>query len=198
MKVNKRVDAALEGLLDFDDRARKVFEPHLDTFPLNALDYFSKIGDQPELRLMAAAMLAAGTFSGSDRLVRAGARMMIAHEAATFVKDRVKTSVDRTRPRSATTREQKKPRKGRHTTTELNSFPSGHSAGAIAAARAVSREFPEMGTAVVGVAIVVALCQIPRCAHYPSDVAAGLAIGLASEALVDQLWQATSMDERSV
>jgi hypothetical protein len=31
----------------------------------------------------------------------------------------------------------------------------------------------------------LALAQIPRCAHYPTDVAAGLAIGLAAEAAVD-------------
>jgi hypothetical protein len=31
----------------------------------------------------------------------------------------------------------------------------------------------------------LSLAQIPRCAHYPTDVGAGIAIGLASEALVD-------------
>ena len=32
---------------------------------------------------------------------------------------------------------------------------------------------------------VLALVQIPRCAHYPTDVGAGLALGVASEKAVD-------------
>ena len=75
----------------------------------------------------------------------------------------------------------KKPKKGKHTSKELTSFPSGHSAGSIAVARAFAREFPEYGAAAVGAATLVALLQIPRCAHYPTDGAAGLAIGLLSE-----------------
>jgi len=161
------------------------------------LDVVSKIGDQPELRALAAATMALGTFGGSDRLVRAGARMMIAHEAATVAKGLLKTNVDRTRPRSANDRSDKKPRKGKHKAKELSSFPSGHSAGAIAVARAFSREFPEYGPAAVGAALFIALLQVPRCAHYPTDVAAGLLIGLASEAVIDAGWQAAEMDQRS-
>lgn len=198
MKPPKHLKTASNALLDFDDRARQLFKPHLDTAPVKLLDAASKVGDQPEIRMISAALIAAGTFAGNDRLVRAGARMMIAHEAATVIKDLVKTNVDRTRPRSALTRSEKKPKKGNHLTKELNSFPSGHSAGAIAAARAFSREYPEHGPVAVGAALFVTLTQIVRCAHYPTDVAAGLAIGLASEAAVDRLWDAAAMDERSV
>src|SRR3954452_25340641 len=72
---------------------------------------------------------------GSDRLVRAGARMLLAHEAATLVKNVFKTNIDRTRPRSASSRKDKKARKGNSSAKEQSSFPSGHSAGAIAAAK---------------------------------------------------------------
>ena len=164
---------------------------------MRALDLFSKLGDQPELRLIACSLLIAGTFAGNDRLVRAGARMLIAHEAATVIKDVVKTNVDRTRPRSADTNASKKPKKGAHTAKEKTSFPSGHSAGAIAAARAFSREFPEYGPAALCGAALIAASQVPRCAHYPTDVAAGVLIGLVVERATSAAWDAAEMDKRS-
>ena len=188
---------AAEQVLDFDDRAHRSFEPYAGSLPIQALDVLSKVGDQPELRLIAGSLMVAGTFAGNDRLVRAGSRMVIAHEAATMAKDLLKTEIDRTRPRSASNSEQKKPKKGDHTAKEKTSFPSGHSAGAIAAARAFSREYPEYGWWAIGGAALIALSQIPRRAHYPTDVAAGLLIGLLVEAGTDMAWDAAKMDERS-
>jgi membrane-associated phospholipid phosphatase len=194
---SKPLQTAATKLVSFDDQARKVFEPYSGAPPMRALDLLSKIGDQPQLRLIAGGLIIAGTFLNKDRLVRAGARMLIAHEAATVVKDAVKTNIDRRRPRSAGTNGAKKPKKGNHTGKEQTSFPSGHSAGAIAAARAFSREFPEYGIAAVGLAGSIAACQIVRSAHYPTDVAAGVTIGLASETLTNAMWNAAHMDERS-
>jgi membrane-associated phospholipid phosphatase len=185
-------------LIDLDDRARQLFEPYTDTKPVRALDLLSKAGDQPELRVIAGSLLLVGTLVGNDRLVRAGSRMLIAHEAATVVKDMIKTNIDRTRPRSANNRDAKKPKKGDRTAKEKTSFPSGHSAGAIAAARAFSREFPEYGPAAIGGAALVAALQVPRCAHYPTDVAAGLLIGLVVEGITNAVWDRAEMDRRSV
>lgn len=185
-------------LIDLDDRVRRVFEPYADAPPMRALDLLSKLGDQPELRLIAGSLLVVGTFIGNDRLVRAGSRMLIAHEAATAVKDLIKTNIDRTRPRSADKRSAKKPKKGHHTAKEKTSFPSGHSAGAIAAARAFSREFPEYGPAAIGGAALIAASQVPRCAHYPTDVAAGVLIGLLTEEITNAAWNAAQMNKRSV
>src|SRR5689334_22904942 len=173
------------ALIDLDDRVHRLFKPYGGSPPIRALGLLSKIGDQPELRMIAGSLIALGTLADSDRLVRAGARMMIAHEAATAIKSLVKHNIDRSRPRSAESREEKKPKKGKHRGKEKSSFPSGHSAGAIAAARAFSREFPEYGPAALGAAAFIAAAQIPRCAHYPTDVVAGLAIGFAAEAAVD-------------
>lgn len=195
---SKRTDIVEERLFGIDAGAGRLFEPYADSPVIGTLDLISKLGDQPELRLIAGSLLTLGTFAGNDRLVRAGARMLIAHEAATLVKDLVKTNVDRTRPRSASSDEAKKPKKGDHTAKEKTSFPSGHSAGAIAAARAFSREFPEYGAAAIGAAAFIAVSQVPRCAHYPTDVAAGLLIGLAVEAVTNAAWDAAGMDERSV
>jgi len=48
----------------------------------------------------------------------------------------------------------------------------------------------------LGAAAFIALSQIPRRAHYPTDVAAGIAIGLAAEKAVDLAWEVARMDER--
>ena len=197
MILSKQIDAAEEYLIELDDRAHSAFEPLRNTPPIKALDLFSKLGDQPELRLISSALLVVGIFVRSDRMVRAGARMLIAHEAATFVKDRMKVQIDRTRPRSANHRHEKKPKKGKHTAKEMTSFPSGHSAGAIATARALAREYPEYGAVALATAGIVAASQVPRRAHYATDVAAGGVIGLAAEALTNVMWSAADMERRS-
>ena len=184
-------------VLDFDHSAQKLFKPYAGSRPMKLLDLFSKLGDQPEVRTISAALFAAGLFGGNSRLVRAGARMLVAHEAATLAKDALKREIDRTRPRSSNGRKDKKPELGRHSAKELTSFPSGHSAGAIAAARSFSREFPEYKPIAIGAAGLIALGQIPRCAHYPTDVAAGLALGLAAETVVNAGWNALHEEGRA-
>jgi PAP2 superfamily len=196
MNVETKIDAVGERLLDLDDAARERLAID-DERLLTALHMFSKLGDQPQLRVISGAVLAAGTLAGSDRLVRAGARMMLAHELATAAKDAIKSKVDRKRPRSAEDREDQKPRKGEHQSKKMSSFPSGHSAGAIAVARAFSREFPEYEPAAIGGALLIAASLIPRRSHYPTDIAAGLALGLTAEKAVDLLWNALDMDERN-
>jgi membrane-associated phospholipid phosphatase len=197
MKFIKTIDEAENWLIDIDHRTHKFFKPFADTPAVGAVDLFSKLGDQPELRIISGLLLAAGVFARSDRLIRAGARMIIAHETATFAKDRLKTEIDRTRPRSAKGKRDKKVKPGNHTAKEKTSFPSGHSAGAVAAAMAFGREFPEHRVVAIGAAGAVAFSQIPRCAHYPTDVVAGATIGLVAEALVNAAWNAADMDGRS-
>lgn len=193
----KKVSAAERLLVDFDQRAQRVFKPYKHSPPVRMLDIASKLGDQPELRTISGLLMVIGIFVRSRRMVRAGARMIIAHEAATAAKNLIKTNIDRTRPRSATKRNQKKVKKGRHTAKEETSFPSGHSAGSIAAARAFSREYPEYAAPALAAATLIAAGQVPRCAHYPTDVAAGLALGLAVEQAVHAAWTAGGTLERS-
>jgi membrane-associated phospholipid phosphatase len=114
--------------------------------------------------------------------------MLAAHTLATFVKDEVKERVDRTRPRSAgKPGKDAKPRPGDKTAKEETSFPSGQSAGGAAVARAFARAYPEHAGKAYAAAGLIALAQVPRCAHYPTDVGAGVAIGIASEVLTDQV-----------
>lgn len=190
MEPEKIIQKAGAAALELDERSEEFFEPYADTLMIRMLHPISKLGDQPALRTLSLASIGAGILARNHRLARAGSRMIIAHEAATFAKDMVKTEIDRTRPLTAERTEERKPRKGKHTAKEKTSFPSGHSAGAIAAARAFSREYPACAPVAIGAAAVIALLQIPRCAHYPTDVAAGLAIGLLAEKATDLSWTA--------
>ena len=167
------------------------------------LERIADFGDQPQLRTLSLAMIAAGLAAGrrgdyGPRLARTGLRMLLAHEAATLAKNFVKHRIDRTRPRSiGKPGKDHLPSKGRARRKEETSFPSGHSAGASAAARAFAREYPEHGRAAAGVGALLALVQVPRRAHYPTDVAAGLTIGLAAEAALAALWPASGRGEEA-
>jgi membrane-associated phospholipid phosphatase len=173
-----------KALLAIDKKARDAFVPYRRTAPVKAIAWLSELGDQPQMRTLAGGMMAAGLVRGDGRMMRAGVRMLIAHELATALKNMVKHRVDRVRPRSATDKEQQKPKAGRSEKKEDTSFPSGHSAGSMATALAFAAEYPRHRGKAVAVASSVALAQIPRCAHYPTDVAAGVVVGAAAERLV--------------
>ena len=162
---------------------------HRDSRPVRILSTIGEIGDQPQLRLLGGGLIAAGLLARRQRLAHAGVRMLLAHELSTAIKNFVKERVDRTRPRSAETKKQSHPRPGKRTTKEQTSFPSGHTAGAVAAAQAFAHEFPEHRHIARVTAGVVAGAQVPRCAHYPTDVGVGAIIGFAAERLVALLWK---------
>ena len=155
------------------------------TAPVKAAGELSELADQPPLFAICAAVLAFGLVSGRPRLARAGARMLAAETLATVIKSAVKHRVDRTRPHVLARGGRYEMKRGASHASADNSFPSGHTAGAVAVARAVSREYPGAAPGAYGLATAVAVVQIPRCQHYPTDVAGGAAIGLVAEAIVD-------------
>jgi membrane-associated phospholipid phosphatase len=172
-------------LLDADAAAVAAVKPWVESRAVRALEPIADLGDQPPMRILCGSAIAAGVVLRDKRLFRAGLRMLAAHTLATLAKDVVKKRIDRTRPRSKDSPgKDHRPAPGRREAKEETSFPSGHSAGAAAVARAFARDYPERAVPAYGGAAVLALAQIPRCAHYPTDVGAGIAIGIAAEALV--------------
>ncbi|MFE7776203.1 phosphatase PAP2 family protein [Streptomyces sp. NPDC057445] len=67
---------------------------------------------------------------------------------------------------------------------DSSSFPSGHTAAAVGFTAAVAPTSPWWAAAAAIPTAMVALERVHTGAHYPSDVAAGAAIGIASALLV--------------
>lgn len=144
----------------------------------------SEMADQPPLIALSVATLAAGLVLRRPRVALAGARMLATHAVATGLKSRVKHRVDRTRPHVLEHEGEYIVRKGQRRASRYNSFPSGHTAGAVAVAEAIARTEPRAAWAARAWAAAIAAIQVPRGAHFPSDVAAGAAIGFAADRLV--------------
>jgi membrane-associated phospholipid phosphatase len=151
-----------------------------DSPVLLALGNVSDLADQPPLYALCAGTAVVGVLRGDGRLFRTGLRMLAAEWMATRAKSVVKHRIDRTRPRRPVEGGRYSMKRGDSHESELNSFPSGHTAGAVSVARAFASEYPQhAGKAALAAAFVGAI-QIPRCKHYLSDVGVGAAIGLAA------------------
>ncbi|MFJ7149110.1 phosphatase PAP2 family protein [Streptomyces sp. NPDC100445] len=74
---------------------------------------------------------------------------------------------------------------------DSSSFPSGHTAAAVAFTAALTPAWPVAGAVCAVPAALVAVERVQSGAHYPSDVAVGAGIGLVSAWLVRRLpWPA--------
>jgi membrane-associated phospholipid phosphatase len=63
------------------------------------------------------------------------------------------------------------------------SFPSGHSSAAFAFATAASVEMPALAPALMPLAGAIAYSRVHTGVHYPTDVVAGAALGVAAGAI---------------
>jgi membrane-associated phospholipid phosphatase len=67
------------------------------------------------------------------------------------------------------------------------SFPSGHSASGFAFATGICSELPGLAPVLLPLAFAVAYSRVYTGVHYPSDVVAGAAIGVACGAITTRL-----------
>ena len=151
---------------------------------VKALGWASELADQPELNTICTATLVIGLGSGNRTLARAGFKMLTAQLLSTQLKGFIKHRVDRSRPSVVASSGKYERHAGDDRSTEMNSFPSGHTSGAVAVARAFAREYPQYRFSAYAAAAGVGIIQVPRGKHYPSDVAVGLLIGLTADLAV--------------
>lgn len=142
-----------------------------------------KLGDQEPLYAAAAVVILVGFVRRDQRMKDAGLSILAAVGVADLTKRMVKKLVKRTRPHvlfeegryeSEAEGSGKKPEQ---------SFPSGHTAGTMAAARALCRFYPAASRWTTLGALIIGLARLAKGAHWPLDVAAGYVIGWAAEAV---------------
>ncbi len=107
---------------------------------------------------------------GSPNGRRAGAQGFLGWclaEAASFA---IKAVADRPRPRQAEIR----------SSQNSSSMPSSHTAGAVAYAIAAGAAEPRLHAPLLGAAATVAWSRLALGEHFPSDLAAGAAVGTAA------------------
>jgi membrane-associated phospholipid phosphatase len=106
-----------------------------------------------------------GRMSGRPAVTRVGAELLRAQALANLMVHSMKPVVGRTRPDTSTD----------------NSFPSGHAAGAFAAAVVLQHSLDRKWRPLTyGVASYVAMSRMHENRHYLSDVIFGSAIGLVT------------------
>ncbi|KQN91803.1 hypothetical protein ASE90_03235 [Sphingomonas sp. Leaf67] len=188
MGKKRKAKQQAKRLVDADIDAGRGVAGELHDHPMvKFAGMLSEVADQPPMVAINLTTIAVGLWRSDARLTRTGVRMLAAHGLATLAKAVIKANVDRARPKLFSDREDHRPKPGDTDEGPQNSFPSGHTAGAVAVARAVAREYPDAaGPAYAGAAAVAAI-QVPRGTHFPIDVAVGAVIGLIAEAVVTQV-----------
>lgn len=161
---------------------------HRDRPAVKAVGFLAEIGDQPQLVATSIGTAVIGLIARRPDMIRGGVRMLAAHAAATFVKSAIKSSVDRTRPAKAIEDGKARFEPGDSDDHDQTSFPSGHTAGAVAVARAVSRDVDGAGKPAAIITGMVAAAQPINGKHYLSDLVVGAAVGWIAEALVSAVF----------
>ena len=152
-----------------------------DSRPVQLLGGIGKLSDQPPLYAFIGGLAAAALIRGDPRLLQMSARMLGAHWLGIRAKNAVKAAVDRTRPQMLIDEGRYELGKGRRDEKPYNSFPSGHTVGAVAAARAIARDYPQLRLPAYALAAFAALTRIAKCDHFVSDTIAGALIGWGAE-----------------
>lgn len=180
----KPVRKAAKAVVRADEAATHALAAHRDSPWARAAAFVSEVADQPPLIAASAGTLAIGLVSGRRDLARGGVRMLFSHLLATGMKSLIKHQIDRTRPGTAIDRGRTRFEPGKSGGHEDKSFPSGHTAGAVAVALAAAHEIDGAAVPAALGAGAVAAAQAPTGHHYLTDVVVGAAVGWAAEAMV--------------
>jgi MFS family permease len=132
--------------------------------------------------LLIALAVAAAAIGRSRRVLDVFARVMTSALLAWGLLEAIYSVYDRARPEEAVAAGEIS--LNGHSWAHLNSFPSGHMAITAALAIATALAFPRLRTALWIYVAAVAFTRVLFGAHFPLDVLAGTALGIASALLV--------------
>lgn len=181
MKVARKVARA-------DRQATHKLAKHRRNPLMKAIGFLSEVADQPPLVAASLGTLAIGLATRRGDLARGGARMLASHLVATGAKLAIKRQIDRTRPSAALDRGASRFEVGDTGGHDEKSFPSGHTAGAVAVALAASHDIDGAALPAALATGAVAAAQAPAGNHYLLDVVVGGAVGWAAEAVVSAVF----------
>lgn len=152
-----------------------------DTPAVKTLGKLSEVADQPPLLLLGVGTIVVGAVLRQPVMLRTGVRMLTSEVVATGIKSIIKRSVDRTRPKKSIETGEHKFEPGKSKDHAESSFPSGHTAGAVAVAGALAKDVPVIGAPAYALAGGVAAVQMPRGKHYILDTVAGAVVGFVAQ-----------------
>jgi membrane-associated phospholipid phosphatase len=148
---------------------------------VRAVAAVGKLGDQGPLYAAGAAMALIGLARRDERLKLAGLSVFAAVGVADLAKRLIKKLVKRTRPHVLMDEGRYESEAEGSPRKPEQSFPSGHAAGSLAAARALCRFYPKASRATALFSMVMGAARVAKGAHWPLDVAAGYVLGWLAE-----------------
>jgi membrane-associated phospholipid phosphatase len=138
-------------------------------------DFVAVIGQGVVLGILFALLALAGWWWKQGRWKETGLRGLIALLLVTVIVQLMKHLIGRPRPRFAHADEVVF---GPSLTSGLDSFPSGHTINAFAAAAVLTRFFPKLGISLFLIGGLVGISRILRGSHFPTDVYTAAILGL--------------------
>jgi undecaprenyl-diphosphatase len=163
------------GLLQIDFRLER-FERSLHLLWLEQVgDVGGRLGSGLVVAAISGTLLAIGYKWSRADFRLAGLQGLIAQAVAGGIAEILKRLIGRPRPRMLHGDDFTL---GPSLFSGLESFPSGHASIAFAVAAVVARHFPRASGLAYGLACVVAVSRIIRGSHYPTDVMAGVTLGI--------------------
>ncbi|WP_010162082.1 MULTISPECIES: phosphatase PAP2 family protein [unclassified Sphingomonas] len=175
------ISKAASKLAKADRKVTHEAAQHRDAPVVKAFGALSEGADQPPLLLLGVGTMVVGALLRQPVMLRTGARMLASEAVATGIKSIIKRSVDRTRPKKAIETGKHDFKPGDNTAHDESSFPSGHTAGAVAVAGALAKDVPALGAPAYALASGVAAVQMPRGKHYVLDTVAGAVVGFVAQ-----------------
>jgi membrane-associated phospholipid phosphatase len=187
-KPAKAVKKAAKKIVEVDTLVTHAAAQGRNNPVMKAIGFLSEAADQPPLIALSLGTLAIGLATRRADVARGGARMLASHLLATAAKSAIKHRINRTRPGAALDMGEQRFERGHSREHDLSSFPSGHTAGAVAVALAAGHDIEGAGVPAVLAAGAVAAAQAPTGHHYLTDVVVGGAVGWAVESVVSAVF----------